>query len=109
MPDSFDRDATKKALEWWENSLSLPGRAGREMAGDQLAEAARWAVQITEGDGLIWYCAEYGDIDNEDLQGFSPFGDCNCCGLTSHRCGWYARVSPEPILDAPEIAWEAGE
>lgn len=54
MPD-FDRDATKEALDMWGRFGPPRPGAGTPLSDlNQIVQAARWAVQITEGDGELW-------------------------------------------------------
>ena len=48
----FDRDATKEALDMWGRFGPPRPGAGTPLSDlNQIVQAARWAVQITEGDG----------------------------------------------------------
>lgn len=53
---TFDRDATKEALPVVAQALMNGGVQGCDefAAGAAVLDAARWAVKVTEGDGISW-------------------------------------------------------
>src|SRR5690606_8872674 len=49
----FDRDATKEALDMWGRFGPPRPGAGIPLSDlNQIVQAARWAVEVTEGDGI---------------------------------------------------------
>lgn len=52
---TFDRDATKEALDMWGRFGPPRPGAGIPLSDlNQIVQAARWAVEVTEGDGELW-------------------------------------------------------
>src|SRR5690606_26068884 len=66
MPEPFDRDARELAKD----AIAFYSRYANPLLLDALIDAARWAVKVTEGDG-IWWCERH-----QCRWGYAPF------------CGW---------------------
>jgi hypothetical protein len=79
MPEPFDRDAVIQVLE---------SERGRDIS-PIVRSAARWAVEVTEGDG-IWWCERH-----QCRWGYHP------------NCGWSPRGEACPKSRRLLIEWEA--
>ena len=93
MPEPFDRDATKEAIgawvDWWINGKIADVRGFDGEAQERVLAAARWAVEVTEGDG-IWWCERH-----QCRWGYTP------------DCGWSPRGEACPKSRRLLIEWEA--
>ena len=88
---TFDRDATKEALPVVAQALMNGGVQGCDefAAGAAVLDAARWAVAVTEGDG-IWWCERH-----QCRLGYTP------------DCGWSPRGEACPRSRRLLIEWDA--
>ena len=88
---TFDRDATKEALPVVAQALMNGGVQGCDefAAGAAVLDAARWAVEVTEGDG-IWWCERH-----QCRWGYAP------------NCAWEPGGETCPKSRRLLIEWEA--
>jgi len=84
MPEPFDRDARELAKD----AIAFYSRYANPLLLDALIDAARWAVEVTEGDG-IWWCERH-----QCRLGYTP------------DCGWSPRGEACPRSRRLLIEWE---
>ena len=82
---TFDRDARELAKD----AIAFYSRYANPLLLDALIDAARWAVEVTEGDG-IWWCERH-----------------QCCWGYTPDCGWSPRGEACPKSRRLLIEWEA--